>query len=61
MEIKKCILLLKHKTLTHGVQIQYLEFDQTPAARNGHSAWIYGNLMYVFGGDRNLISFKDMY
>lgn len=27
-EISKCILLLKNKALTHGVQIQYLEFDQ---------------------------------
>lgn len=27
-EIKKCILLLKHKILTNEVQIQYLEFDQ---------------------------------
>lgn len=28
LEINKCILLLKNKALTHGVQIQYLEFDQ---------------------------------
>lgn len=27
-EVRKCILLLKNKALTNGVQIQYIEFDQ---------------------------------
>jgi len=38
-EISKCITLLRHKAISHGVQIQYLEFDQIHS--NIHPLHIY--------------------
>ncbi|CAD8058546.1 unnamed protein product [Paramecium sonneborni] len=32
-----------------------------PCARDGHSVIIAGECMIVFGGDRNLMSFNDLY
>ncbi|CAD8145751.1 unnamed protein product [Paramecium octaurelia] len=32
-----------------------------PCARDGHSAIVMGDIMIVFGGDRNLMSFNDIY
>ncbi|KAM3139624.1 hypothetical protein pb186bvf_008269 [Paramecium bursaria] len=32
-----------------------------PCARDGHSAVVIGDQMYIFGGDRNLMSFNDIY
>jgi N-acetylneuraminic acid mutarotase len=33
--------------------ITYTEYDKVPCPRNGHSACIYGNFMYIFGGRSN--------
>ena len=32
-----------------------------PCARDGHSASLNGDKMIIFGGDRHLISFNDLY
>ena len=33
--------------------ITYTEHDKVPCPRNGHSACVYGNFMYIFGGRSN--------
>ena len=32
-----------------------------PCARDGQSTTICGNKMYIFGGDRHLMAFNDLY
>lgn len=34
---------------------------QRPAPRDGHSAFIYDNKMFIFGGDRHHMPFNDLY
>jgi len=35
--------------------------NQFPCARDGASCGVYGNMMIVFGGDRNKAAFNDVY
>lgn len=32
-----------------------------PCARDGHTACLYENALYVFGGDRHMMGFNDLY
>lgn len=32
-----------------------------PCARDGQSVSLYDNKMYIFGGDRHLMAFNDLY
>lgn len=41
--------------------IQASLMGKKPCARDGHTAVLAGEQMIVFGGDRNLMSFNDLY
>ncbi len=32
-----------------------------PCARDGHSGMITGTILYIFGGDRHMMGFNDLY
>ena len=42
----------KSETIKYGI---------IPAPRDGHSAFVYNDKMFVFGGDRNTFPFNDMF
>jgi len=50
---------LKGQRDPRGVVLQPQE--KVPAARDGHSAILYGNSLFIFGGDRHHMPFNDLY
>jgi hypothetical protein len=47
---------------THGFDDSLTKLSgKRPPARDGHSAIIIGDCMYVFGGDRHCMPFNDFY
>ena len=38
-----------------------IKIGAKPCARDGHSAWIDSNKLYIFAGDRHRMSFNDLY
>ncbi len=47
-------------------KLQYNEqknllIGKKPCARDGHSSCIYNNFLTIFGGDRHMMSFNDLY
>ena len=55
--------IIKFKDFKIQVQPEFKVFDQKhrPCARDGHTCDLNGSQMVVFGGDRHMMRFNDLY
>lgn len=67
--MKKILEIIGDQHLSLQQVDHEVKYDETgkyilgkkPCARDGHSACAYGNVLLIFGGDRHLMSFCDLY
>ena len=55
-------MMKKRKNQSYAVEASYgMIRGKRPAARDGHSGLVYGDLLLVFGGDRHHMPFNDIF
>ena len=44
-----------------NLRFERFKYGEVPLPRDGHTAFMYQNKMFIFGGDRNKYPFNDVY